>query len=203
MRRFDAALADLRVIRGQIARGTQFHGYDPVAIAGSGLLAIVVAYLEARATRVHTDPIWAFVRIWATSAIAATALVGYETRRRAYREHQDCARHMLHSAFEPFLPALVAGALLTGVLLRVSPGDGWMLPGLWELLISLGFFASRRLVSRPAVIAGAWYLAAGLFCLALGKGRGAPSPWEVGVPFGVGQALFALALQIRYRTRDG
>ena len=203
MRKFHDALADLRVIRGQIARGTQFRGYDPGSIAGSGMLAIVVASLESRAAHGYGGSIWTFVRIWVVSAVAAAGFIGYETRRRAYREHGDCALDMLRSAIDPFLPALVVGALLTGVLLRVAPEEVWMLPGLWELLISLGFFASRRLLPRPVFLVGAWYLVAGLACLALGKGRDAPSPWEMGVPFGAGQALFALALQIGYRTIDG
>ena len=203
MRKFHDALADLQVIRGQIARGTRFRGYDPGSIAGSGLLAVLVASLEARAAPGRAGSIWAFVHIWIASAIAAAAFIGFETRRRAHREHHECAHEMLRSAIEPFLPALVAGALLTGVLLRVAPEDAWMLPGLWELLISLGFFASRQLLPRSVFLVGVWYLVAGLTCLALGKARSAPSPWEVGVPFGIGQALFALTLQIGYRTSDG
>ena len=55
---------------------------------------------------------------------------------------------MIHSALEQFLPGIVAGFLLTGVLLRCAPQSLWMLPGLWQVLFSTGVFASCRFLPR-------------------------------------------------------
>ena len=73
-----------------------------------------------------------------------------------------------------------------------------MLPGLWELIFSLGVFASCRFLPRQMFAVGVWYLAAGLFCLAAGSSTQALSPWSMGVPFGVGQLLVAGVLQFGY-----
>jgi hypothetical protein len=45
---------------------------------------------------------------------------------------------------------------------------------------------------------GVWYLAAGLFCLAAASTTRTPSPWAMGIPFGVGQLLVAAVLRFGY-----
>ncbi|HVC00856.1 MAG TPA: hypothetical protein VND80_01510 [Steroidobacteraceae bacterium] len=202
MRKFADALADIRTIRGQIARGTQFRGYGPASIAASGLLALAVAACEGRWMHDRARGVWAFLATWVATAIVSAAFTGIETIRRTQRVHSEFAKEMMQSAAEQFIPALVAGLLLTTVLVRFAPRDLWMLPGLWQLLFSLGIFASCRFLPRQMFIVGAWYLSAGLICLALGDGAGALSPWEMGIPFGVGQLLVAAVLQFGYRKFD-
>ena len=84
---------------------------------------------------------------------------------RARRVHDGFAKEMTHAAVEQFLPAIVAGVLLTAVLVEAAPQSVWMLPGLWEVIFSLGIFASCRFLPRPMFAVGLWYLAAGLACL--------------------------------------
>jgi hypothetical protein len=43
----DQALAEIRRIRCQVARDTQFRGYGPASISASGVLALLVAGLQA------------------------------------------------------------------------------------------------------------------------------------------------------------
>jgi hypothetical protein len=107
---------------------------------------------------------------------------------------------MIYSATEQFLPPIVAGLLLTVVLVHYAPQSLWMLPGLWQVIFSLGVFSSCQFLPRPMFAVGVWYLAAGLTCLALGGGEWAFSPWVMGVPFGVGQLLVAAFL--RYGETD-
>ena len=45
-------------------------------------------------------------------------------------------------ALGQFFPCLVAGGLLTFLIAWTEPDVGWMLPGLWALLFSMGVFAS-------------------------------------------------------------
>jgi hypothetical protein len=96
---------------------------------------------------------------------------------------------------EQFLPALIVGVLLTGVLFISAPAELWMLPGLWELMFSLGVFASCRFLPRQTFAVGVWYLACGLACLTIESGPRVLVPWEMGIPFGVGQLLLAAVLQ--------
>jgi hypothetical protein len=93
-------------------------------------------------------------------------------------------------AVEQFLPSAAAGALITLVLVRYVPLALWMLPGLWQIIFSLGVFSSCRFLPRPVAAAGAWYLLTGLTCIALADNR-ALSPWAMGIPYGAGQLLVA------------
>ena len=81
---------------------------------------------------------------------------------RARRVHDGLANEMVQSAAEQFLPALVVGSLLTAVVLRAAPKEAWMLPGLWQLLFSLGVFASCRFLPRLTFAVGIWYLICGI-----------------------------------------
>jgi hypothetical protein len=104
--------------------------------------------------------------------------------------HSALSDEMIHMAVEQFLPAVGAGALIAVVLVRCAPVALWMLPGLWQIIFSLGVFSSCRFLPRPMTIAGVWYLVTGLLCISLGDAR-ALSPWAMGIPFGVGQLLAA------------
>ncbi len=192
------ALAEIRAIRTQVARGTQFRGYGPRSIAASGVLALGVAAVQARWFGRAGHDISEFLAIWVTTAAFSVLMSAWETVARARRVHDGFAKEMTHAAVEQFLPAIVAGLLLTVVLVRATPQATWMLPGLWELVFSLGIFASCRFLPRPMFGVGLWYLAAGLACLAIESSHQTLSPWAMGIPFGVGQLLVASVLQSGY-----
>ena len=199
MKELQQALSEIHTIRSQVARGTEFRGYGPASIAMSGILALLVAAVQAQWMAKHATPdlmIW--LGVWTGTAAVAVLLTGIETFSRARRVHGGLAREMVQSAVEQFLPAVIVGFLLTVVMMRVAPQECWMLPGLWELIFSLGVFASCRFLPRQMFAVGVWYLAAGLFCLAAGSAARTLSPWTVGIPFGVGQLLVAAVLQFGY-----
>ena len=66
-----------------------------------------------------------------------------------------------------------------------------MLPGLWQVLVSLGIFSASRSLPGAVSMVAVWYLFCGLCCLAIASGDHSLSPWAMGFPFGVGQLLFA------------
>ena len=70
-----------------------------------------------------------------------------------------------------FLPAGIAGAVLPLLLLQVSHSVFWMLPGLWQIIFSLGVFASCRCMPRLMYLVGCWFLLTGLASVALGDPR--------------------------------
>ena len=98
--------------------------------------------------------------------------------------------------------AVLAGILVTVVLLRVAPDSIWILPGLWQILFSLGVFASARFLPRAVFAVAAWYLIAGLICLSWAATDRTLSPWVMGLPFGIGQLLAAAILQWSETTKD-
>ena len=196
MKELQQALSEIQSIRCQVARGTEFRGYGPASIAVSGVLALLVAAAQTR-WMANTDiAIW--LGVWAGTAAVSVLLTGIETFVRARRVHVGFAREMVQCAVEQFLPAIMVGFLLAVVMVRVAAQDCWMLPGLWELIFSLGVFASCRFLPRQMFVVGVWYLAAGLFCLAAGSVTRTLLPWAMGIPFGIGQLLVAAVLQYEY-----
>lgn len=196
------ALTDISVIREQLARGTEFRGYGPAALAATGILGLVVAvaqglWLKEPAAHVHL-----YVWLWVVTAAVSLIVIGTETVQRSRRAHGELAVPMLQSAVEQFLPAIVAGGLLTVALLQVAPEIVWMLPGLWQIVFSLGVFASCRFLPKPMFIVGVWYLACGLGCLALVPAGQRLSPCVMGVPYGIGQLMVARILHRNRRKTD-
>jgi hypothetical protein len=194
------ALAEISAIRAQVARGTQFRGYGPASVAASGILALTVAALQTLGARGAALGAGAYLTVWVGTAAVSVAMATFETAIRARRVHSGFASAMIRSALESFLPALVVGVLSTAVLSWTAPADLWMLPGLWALFFSLGVFASCRFLPHQMFGVGIWYLGCGLACLMIAGGPRTLSPWEMGIPFGVGQLLVAAVL--RYGFED-
>lgn len=192
------ALAEIRTIRDQMARGMEFRGYGPCTLAATGVLALLAALGQSHWLPNPAQDVGDYLRLWTATAAVSFTVVLIETVLRAQRVHSTLAPQMVRSALEQFLPAIVAGLLLTVVLVRRAEPNLWMLPGLWQLIFGLGVFASCRVLPRQMFAVGLWYLSAGLVCLALGDSR-ALSPWAMGIPFGVGQMLVAAVLQFCYR----
>jgi hypothetical protein len=202
MQDLQRALDEIAQIRGQMARGTVFRGYGPAALAATGALAGLAALAQAAWIDDPVRDIAGYLAIWVATAVVSVAVVGTEAVRRARRVHSGLADDMIRAAAEQFLPAAIAGALVTVVIRHTAAEALWMLPGLWQVVFSLGVFASCRSLPRPMVAIAVWYLATGLACLAMANGENALSPWAMGVPFGAGQVLAAVLLKWNDGSRD-
>src|ERR1700680_396809 len=98
MRDLNRALTDISVIREQMARGTEFRGYGPGALAAPRILALGVAgaqglWLKEPAAHVHL-----YVSLWVVTAAVSLIVIGTETIQRSRRAHGDLAVPMLQSA---------------------------------------------------------------------------------------------------------
>ena len=194
MHDLDKALADIFAIRSQIAAGTAFRGYGPAAVAATAGLALLTALLQFLWLDDPTGHPLAFFCGWAAAALVSGALIWIEMQARSRRHHSGLADAMIVQAVEQFLPAGAAGVLLALMLWKFAPETLWMLPGLWQLLVSLGVFASVRSLPRTVAFAGAWYFIAGFATLLLSSQSHALSPWTMGLPFVFGQLLMAAIL---------
>jgi hypothetical protein len=190
MDELNRALGDISSIRRQVARSTEFRGYGPATMLATGSFALAAAGAQALWVHNPVHHIPAYLCTWVLTAILSAALIGIQMVTRAHRMHSGMADEMIRTAVEQFLPALGAGVLITLVLLEYVPSALWMLPGLWQIIFSLGVFSSCRFLPRCILAAGVWYLLTGLICIALGDAR-AFSPWSMGIAFGAGQFLVA------------
>lgn len=202
MEELDRALADITAIRSQLARGTEFRGYGPMTVAATGFVAVVAAGMQALWLPDPSAALAGYVAVWVAAAAISIVLIGIEMVARSRRIHSGLADEMIHAATEQFAPAGVAGALLTFVLYRFAPQSLWMLPGLWQIVFSLGIFASCRSLPRPMFAAGVWYLGAGLASLAWANGPHAYSPWAMALPYGIGQLFIAAILYSKVGASD-
>jgi len=194
MRDLDKALADIIAIRSQLAAGTAFAGYGPAAVFATAGVALVTAILQYFLLDDPTHKPLAFFLGWALAALSSSAMILIEMVARSRRHHSGLADAMIHQAVEQFLPSAVAGVLLAVLLWKFAPETLWLLPGLWQVLVSLGVFASVRSLPRTVALAGAWYFVAGFTVLLLASQSHALSPWTMGLPFVIGQSLMASIL---------
>lgn len=200
MNDLNKALGDISSIRRQMARSTQFRGYGPATLAATGVFAILAASAQVLWLPDPARNIVPYLATWITTAILSAGLIATQMRTRTRRIHSGMADEMIRMAVEQFLPSAGAGTLLTFVIVFFVPGALWMLPGMWQVIFSLGIFSSCRFLPRPMIAAGLWYLFTGLGCVALADNR-ALSSWAMGIPYGGGQLLVAAILF--FNAREG
>jgi hypothetical protein len=189
------ALGDITAVREQMARATVFRGYGPLTMVVTGGLAITAATIQQFALPspvVHLRP---YLVLWMVTAFLCAAFSGVQMYTRARRMHSALSQEMIQQAVEQFMPAVGAGALVSVVLVSRVPNAALMLPGLWQIIFSLGIFASVRFLPKAMTVAAGWYLLCGLVCLSFGDAR-ALSPWAMGVPFGAGQLIVGAILRL-------
>jgi len=202
MRDLDKALADIIAIRSQLAAGTAFRGYGPATIAATSAVALATAVLQHMLLTEPDRHPQTFLFGWAAAALLSAAMIWIEMLARTRRHHSGLADAMIHQAFEQFLPAGIAGVLLAVMLWKFAPETLWMLPGLWQILVSLGVFASVRSLPRTVAFAGAWYFIAGFVVLVIASHSHALSPWTMGLPFVIGQLLMATIIHFASGESD-
>ena len=184
------ALGDISSIRKQMAYSTQFRGYGSATLAATGIFAFLAASSQSIWLTDPANHIQTYLGIWISTAVLSAALTGVQMYTRTRRMHSGLSDEMIHMAVEQFLPAVGTGILITIALVRFVPAVVWMLPGLWQVIFSLGIFSSCRFLPRPMIAAGVWYLLSGLVCISFGDSR-ALTPWTMGFAYGAGQLLVA------------
>jgi hypothetical protein len=193
------ALDRIGAIHSHLAKGEEYRGYRPAALASSGALGLLAALAQPWLTAAD-DPS-AFLRYWIAVGLAAAALAGSATAIGYLRQEDEFARRRTRTVLRQFLPCLLAGIAVTAALARPDriASSAVLLPGLWSLLYGLGTVASLPYLPRLAAAVAAWYLLAGWLLLSFVEGP-VPSGWAVGLPFGAGQLLAAGVLYAARRS---
>jgi hypothetical protein len=201
MSELNKALTDILEIRARVAAGTAFRGFGPIAMCVTALIGAATAAISGLLFP-HARPAL-FVGIWMAAGLLCAIVVRIEMQGRSRRHHSSLATTMINQAVEQFLPAATASVFLPLFILRFAPSSAWMLPGLWQILVSLGVFASVRSLPHGMMLAGGWYFLSGFVCLLIASGTHMLSPWLMGAPFFAGQMLIAVILYYSARGEDG
>jgi hypothetical protein len=186
------AIEQIAEIHAHLAKGEVYRGWRSVPVALSGLIGIGAATWQA-STGQPVEP-WSFTAYWLAVGVVALVVGCSEIAWRYVSQATSTERRQSRQVFGQFLPALVAGAIATVALIRLSPSLATLLPGLWTLLFGVGVFSARPYLPRASGWIGLYYWTAGLALLWSSQGMDRLSPWAVGGSFGVGQLLSAAVL---------
>jgi hypothetical protein len=181
------ALSQIAEIRLRLAETERFRGYRSLPVAFSGFLAIVAAALQPYLVEDPRREIVAYCGLWVGAATLSVLAAALTMVMRDRFGGNSPSREVTLLALSQLLPALVAGALVTAVIMRGHPSAVGLLPGLWQVLFSLGLFASYRLLPRAMFAVALFYLTSGTITLALAGEEFALNPWAMGLPFAIGQ----------------
>lgn len=199
MRDVARALEQIDAIHEHLARSDVYRGWRPVPVAATGLIGLAAAAWQAAAAR-PVEP-WSFAGFWLAVALVALA-IGCSEIVWHYTRAAPADRRHTRSVLGQFLPALVAGAIVTAAMLKLSPALIVLLPGLWALLFGVGVFAASPYLPRGSRLVALYYWTVGLGLLWTAGGIDALSPWAVGVTFGVGQLFGAVVIARSQQTRS-
>src|ERR1700730_7048069 len=126
------ALTQITEIRQQLARTEVFRGYRAVPITFSGVLALVVAGIQALCLSQPAEPIVSafqvadYLVLWITAAIVSMVVMVIGLILD-YRQHQSTlTRSTTLLAVGQFLPCIAAGGLVVFVLWHHAPQCLWM-----------------------------------------------------------------------------
>jgi len=186
------ALAQIADIHQQMAKGEVYRGYRSLPVAASGVMGMVAAWAQPQGLGVR-DPV-GFVIYW-TAIAACAGFVGTSEIVYNYLVHEDAAaRRRTQLVVGQFLPAVLAGAVITASFVHLSAALVPLLPGLWAICFGLGTFASRPYLPKASGWVALFYYAAGMALLWTARGPEPLRAWWVGGTFGVGQLLAAVVL---------
>ena len=194
MQDLDKALEDISTIKAHLAQNNLFQGFGPAVIGLTGIFALVTGVGQYILPDLLAGTDKQFLLVWIFLALFSALLVGLEMIARARRNHGGMATSMILTAIEYFLPAAMAGLIVTALLWQFSPATLWVLPGLWLFFVALGVFSAQRCLPKKIYWVGGWYFLSAICIFAISAANHDLFPWMMAVPFSLGQFLTAYIL---------
>ena len=186
----DKALSQISEIHAQVLKAEVFRGYRARTMLSTGVLALVGGLVQS----VWLPPATAsqFTLFWVGVAVVCAMICGADLCWRSLRI-PGLRTRTIHVVSQS-LPAVLAGAVVTGVLVQVD-GSQPLLPGIWSILYALGIWSARPYLPRAVGMVALFYLLAGTWLLTQ-SALVVPQPWGMGLTFGTGQFALALVLYL-------
>jgi hypothetical protein len=192
------ALEQISEIHAQVLKAEVFRGYRAATMSITAGVALGAAALQAGGF--HASTAEDFVVFWVGVALLCAAICGVDIFRGTLQQVHRGQRWRTVLVVAQSVPALLVGAVVTAILLQRA-GSAAMLPGLWSMLFALGIWSSRPYLPKAIGLVALFYVLAGTWLLAGARGTHVPSPWEMGLTFGVGQSALALVLYLNIERR--
>ena len=184
----DRAMDNLRYIRETMERATPFTGISgrgEMAIGATALLASVIA------ARQPTFNLW--IAVWLAEGLISLLIAGWSMDRKARALQMPLFSGSGRKAVFSLAPPVIAGGLLTIVLVRAGTVDE--IPGIWLLLYGTGVITGGMFSVRAVPVMGLCFMALGALAL-----FSPPSyaDWFMAAGFGVLHLVFGAIIVRKY-----
>lgn len=182
------AMDDLRYIRETMENASSF-----TAISGWGQVAVGLTGMSAGllAGRQQSREMW--LAVWLVAALLSVVIGTLSTGWKANRAKMPLVSGPVRKFVLSFAPAIVAGALLTPVL--VGEGRYALLPGVWLLLYGAGVITGGAFSVKAVPAMGLCFMVAGAVALFAPASAG---NWMMMAAFGGLHVVFGVLIARRY-----
>ncbi len=154
----DRAMDNLRYIRETMERATAFTG-----ISGWGEIAIGVTALLATAIAALQSTFNAWLAVWIAEGLISLLIAGWSMDRKSRAIEMPLGSGPGRKAVFSLTPPLIAGGLLTIVLVQAGLTNA--IPGVWLLLYGTGVITGGMYSVRVVPIMGLCLMALGALAL--------------------------------------
>ncbi len=178
----DRAADHLAFIRDTMVRAGRFTAVSGVGMIMSGLVGLAAAVLTPLAALPERR-----LALWLVAAVVAVSLSLISVARKARRSGQSLRAGPARTFALAFVPALAAGALLTGALVRTAAWD--LLPGAWLTCYGAAVVSGGAFSVRAVPVFGTILVALGALALFF---PAATHVWLLGLGFGLLHLIFGL-----------
>lgn len=158
--RESTALSDRAIENISYIRRTMEASGTFTAVSGAGGIAMGLIALAATAYAARFPSQEARLRVWLGAAVVAAAIAGVAIVRKARRRRESALKGPGRRFVLNFMPAIVAGGVLTMVLFEAGRVD--LVPGTWLLLYGTGVVTGGAFSVRIVPTTGLVFMCLGV-----------------------------------------
>jgi hypothetical protein len=184
----DRAMDNLRYIRETMERATAFTG-----ISGWGEIAIGVTALAASGVAALQPTFNSWLAVWIAEGLISLLIAGWSMDRKARAIEMPLGSGPGRKAVFSLTPPLIAGGLLTIVLVQAGLNNA--IPGVWLLLYGTGVITGGMYSVKVVPIMGLCFMALGAIAL---FSPPAFANWFMAVGFGGMHLVFGAIIVRKY-----
>ena len=184
----DRAMDNLRYIRETMERATPFTGISGLGEMAIGATALVACLIAARQP---TFKLW--LAVWLAEALISLLIAGWSMDRKARAVQMPLFSGSGRKAVFSLAPPVIAGGLLTIVLVRAGLPNA--IPGVWLLLYGTGVITGGMFSVRAVPVMGLCFMVLGAVAL---FSPPAFANWFMAVGFGGLHVLFGAIIVRKY-----
>lgn len=184
----DRAMDNLRYIRETMERATPFTG-----ISGRGEMAIGATALVACLVAAQQPTFNSWLVIWLAEALISLLIAGWSMDRKARAAQMPLFSGSGRKAVFSLVPPVIAGGLLTIVLVRAGLTSA--IPGVWLLLYGTGVITGGMFSIRAVPAMGLCFMVLGAIAL---FSPPAFANWFMAIGFGGLHLLFGAIIVRKY-----